>query len=364
MKILFDLRRPYYLEGYLDVIERLLERGEHVCVSPMQRIWDEKFELYFRENALRVPLLKSEEALKEPWDIVLLSGEKFDRVYSPSQKLGYLLHGAACNGFKPTSFPLQAFSSSKMDAYFARSENDLKLGERFFPGIWENKITRIIGWPKLDCLVRGEIDGRSFLEHLGLPTDRATVVVTSHWTPDSLFRSCGLALLMELARWPYVNVIVHTHPMAMDEAPRALRDKLPQIIAELCDYEHMRFCPKSSVTDLLAAGDIFICDYSSIRCEISAINKVFISCLYPDFQSCDPELDHLLKNAAYQLNKPSELLPLLRQIEHEGCAEEKKTAMQAVTDYCFAHLGCSAEVTADAILEACRESVKKDGSQS
>src|SRR5262249_33076900 len=66
---------------------------------------------------------------------------------------------------------------------------------------------RLIGMPKVDCLVNGSLERDAVLTAIGLSPARPTVLYAPTWSPASSLNRMGIDLIKRLQRLP-INVIV------------------------------------------------------------------------------------------------------------------------------------------------------------
>jgi CDP-Glycerol:Poly(glycerophosphate) glycerophosphotransferase len=135
---------------------------------------------------------------------------------------------------------------------------------------------RLIGMPKVDCLVDGSLDGSRVARSLGLRPERPTVLYAPTWSPASSLNSLGIDLVRALARRP-VNVIVKLHDRSCDPRPQysggldwraALEPHLEpgsRVLAASADI-----CP------YLAAADVMITDHSSSAFEYLLLDRPLV----------------------------------------------------------------------------------------
>src|SRR5437868_6667025 len=78
---------------------------------------------------------------------------------------------------------------------------------------------RLIGMPKVDCLVDGSIERDSVLRGLNLAPERPTVLYAPTWSPASSLNKLGITLIERLKALP-INVIVKLHDRSRDARPQ------------------------------------------------------------------------------------------------------------------------------------------------
>src|SRR6476661_4670377 len=78
---------------------------------------------------------------------------------------------------------------------------------------------RLIGMPKVDCLVNGSLHRDAVLVALGLAPERPTILYAPTWSPASSLNAMGIELIDRLGAMP-VNVIVKLHDRSCDRRPQ------------------------------------------------------------------------------------------------------------------------------------------------
>ena len=78
---------------------------------------------------------------------------------------------------------------------------------------------RLVGMPKVDCLVDGSLDRNRILADLQLDPALPTVLYAPTWSPASSLNIMGVALIEGLVERP-VNVLVKLHDRSKDERTR------------------------------------------------------------------------------------------------------------------------------------------------
>jgi len=144
---------------------------------------------------------------------------------------------------------------------------------------------RMIGMPKVDCLVDGSLNREEILRGLGLPSDRPTVLYAPTWSPASSLNLLGVALLARLRQMP-VNVIVKLHDRSLDLRPQysggldwpgMLRPHLAPGSAVMAS--HADICP------YLTAADVMVTDHSSAGFEYLLLDRPLVRIHVPELIS-------------------------------------------------------------------------------
>src|SRR4029077_14994569 len=78
---------------------------------------------------------------------------------------------------------------------------------------------RLVGMPKVDCLVDGSLQRDRVLESLGLDRARPTVLYAPTWSPASSLNHFGEPLIDRLLMRP-INLMVKRHDRSRDVRPR------------------------------------------------------------------------------------------------------------------------------------------------
>lgn len=126
---------------------------------------------------------------------------------------------------------------------------------------------RLVGMPKVDCLVDGSLRRDAILESMGLDPSQPTVLYAPTWSPASSLNAMGAELVTKLARLP-VNLLVKLHDRSRDlrrrysggvDWVRRLRPLLPAGRGVLA-MGH-------DISPYLAAADLLVTDHSSAGFE-------------------------------------------------------------------------------------------------
>jgi CDP-glycerol:poly(glycerophosphate) glycerophosphotransferase len=135
---------------------------------------------------------------------------------------------------------------------------------------------RLIGMPKVDCLVDGSLDRRAVLAGLGLDPARPTVLYAPTWSPASSLNTIGEALIARLTALP-VNLIVKLHDRSRDLRPQYSGgiDWAARLERLLTDRP-ARLAQGADICPYLAAADVMIADHSSAAFEYLLLDRPLV----------------------------------------------------------------------------------------
>ncbi len=131
----------------------------------------------------------------------------------------------------------------------------------------------LVGYPKLDALVSGALDGRVVRDALGLIGGRPTALYAPTYSPASSLHLAGEAIIRGLASAGF-NVIVKLHDRSLDLDPRytagidwGARMRALEVPGRVAYVE----APDAS--PYLAAADIMVTDHSSVGFEYLVLDR-------------------------------------------------------------------------------------------
>lgn len=165
----------------------------------------------------------------------------------------------------------------------------------------DGEAARLVGMPKVDCLVDGSLPRDAVLESLGLDPRRPTLLYAPTWSAASSMVKLGTDFITRLLAGPW-NVIVKLHDRLRDPRPFysggvdwAL--KLEPVLQG--DRAHL--ARGSDVCPYLAAADVMITDHSSAGFEYLLLDRPLVRIDLPDLiaqTNTNPEYVKLLRAAA------------------------------------------------------------------
>ena len=131
----------------------------------------------------------------------------------------------------------------------------------------------LVGYPKLDALASGALDGRVIRDALGLVGGRPTALYAPTYSPASSLHLAGEAIIRGLASAGF-NVIVKLHDRSLDLDPRytagidwGARMRALEVPGRVAYVE----APDAS--PYLAAADIMVTDHSSVGFEYLVLDR-------------------------------------------------------------------------------------------
>lgn len=216
-------------------------------------------------------------------------------------------HGVAgkydldCPGDLPMGFERYAYvafiNRDRMQRYLAA-------------GIVSRAQASLVGYPKLDALASGALDGRGLRASYGLEPQRPTVLYSPTYSEASSLHLAGERIVSALAG-AGLNVIIKLHDRSLDPDPRynAGIDWRARMLA-LEVPGQIRFSPAADSSPLLAAADLMVTDHSSIGFEYLVLDRPLIVFDAPDLARVariNADKIALLRRAATVVRTPEQL---------------------------------------------------------
>jgi CDP-glycerol glycerophosphotransferase (TagB/SpsB family) len=146
----------------------------------------------------------------------------------------------------------------------------------------DSPAVRLIGMPKVDCLVDGSLRRDAVLIALGLSPERPTVLYAPTWSPASSLNAMGIELIERLLPLP-INVIVKLHDRSRD--PRARYSGGIDWAAKLRPYlsnGSTHLAASADICPYLAAADVMVTDHSSAGFEYLLLDRPVVRIHMPE----------------------------------------------------------------------------------
>jgi CDP-Glycerol:Poly(glycerophosphate) glycerophosphotransferase len=200
----------------------------------------------------------------------------------------------------------------------------------------DSPAARLVGYPKLDCLVDGTLNRDVILQSLGIDPARRTVLYAPTWSPYSSLNAMGEALIEQLCAAGFA-VIVKLHDRSRDleyihsggfnwaERLQPLLRACGGVLAEASD-----------ASPYLAAADALVTDHSSVGFEYLLLDRPLVRVEMPQLiaaTNINPDYVTLMAEAATSTRTAVETV---RAVEHAfGDPASKSASRRAVASKLF-----------------------------
>jgi hypothetical protein len=142
---------------------------------------------------------------------------------------------------------------------------------------------RLVGMPKVDCLVDGSLDRDAAVAAMGLDPARPTILYAPTWSAASSINRLGVEFIEELLERPW-NVVVKLHDRLRD--PRSFysggADWGARLEPILQEQPHARLASGANICPYLAAADVMITDHSSAGFEYLLLDRPLVRVHVPE----------------------------------------------------------------------------------
>jgi len=294
----------------------------YVMVAPLYRAMggDRRVEFYF--TASEEPYRLREIYANAPGEIRLVTPRraalmKFD-AYVASDFMWATLPRGTCRiqvfhgvGGK-YGFDAPTTSMRDWDRLFFVNERRMRnfiLADAIDP---ESPAIRLVGMPKVDCLVDGTLQRDTILAGLGLDPSRPSVLYAPTWSPASSLNAFGEDLVRRLAERP-LNVLVKLHDRSRDLRERYSggRDWMTALMPLVDSRRNARLLDGHDISPYLAAADLLITDHSSAGFEYLLLDRPLVRIHRPELiemANVHPDYVRLLGEAALSVDTLDEAL--------------------------------------------------------
>lgn len=169
---------------------------------------------------------------------------------------------------------------------------------------------RLVGYPKLDRLASGQLDGAAIRGRLKLREGRRTVLYAPTYSSASSLHLAGEAIVQSLAS-AGLNVIVKLHDRSLDSDPRYTGGiDWRARMRHLESPGQITYVEDSDLTPYLAAADVMVTDHSSAGFEFLVLDRPLMVFDAPGLATVariNPEKIALLRSAAAVVHDTREL---------------------------------------------------------
>jgi predicted nucleic acid-binding Zn ribbon protein len=275
-RILVDARTPVHYAMFAPV-HRAMEDDERVRFYFIASEEPARAASIFRDAGPNARLIGPTAAAVTKFDAYLTSDFTWTRLFYKTCRI-QMFHGVGGKyGFDAPTEPLTAWHR----LFFVnrrRLQNCIAAGALAA----DSRAIRLIGMPKVDCLVDGSLARDAVLTALGLSPDRQTVLYAPTWSPASSLNALGVELIERLQAMR-VNVIVKLHDRSCDLRPQysggidwiaTLRPRLRGGSSALA--------PDADICPYLVAADVLITDHSSCGFEYLLLDRPLVRIHRPE----------------------------------------------------------------------------------
>lgn len=211
---------------------------------------------------------------------------------------------------------------------------------------------RLVGMPKVDCLVDGSLSRNVVLEKLDIDPDRKVVLYAPTWSAHSSLVTMGAELVESLVAAGYA-VIVKLHDRSHD--PQHANSggvnwvsRLGQLLKDSGGHLAM----SSDSCPYLAAADVMITDHSSVGFEYLLLDRPLVRIEVPKLleeANVNPEYVELLAEASLSVRTASEAV---YAVEHGiNDPDQKSQARQTIATDLFHSAGSATSLAVKELYE-------------
>lgn len=173
----------------------------------------------------------------------------------------------------------------------------------------DSEAARLIGMPKLDCLVDGSLKRDEVLQSLGIDPARRTILYAPTWSPHSSVVSMGEELVERLGQAGYA-VIVKLHDRSRDlEYVNSGGVDWGARLEPVLQRHSGLLATGSNSSSYLPAADVMITDHSSVGFEYLLLDRPLIRIHVPELiknTDIEPSYVDLLARASVSANNVDE----------------------------------------------------------
>ena len=175
----------------------------------------------------------------------------------------------------------------------------------------DSKAARLIGMPKLDCLVDGTLKRDELLAEMGIDPSRRTILYAPTWSPHSSVVSMGEELVQRLGAAGYA-VIVKLHDRSRDlEYVNSGGVDWGARLAPILKSHGGVLASGTNSSPYLAAADVMITDHSSVGFEYLLLDRPLIRIHVPELiknTDIEPSYVELMASAATSVSDVEEVM--------------------------------------------------------
>jgi CDP-glycerol glycerophosphotransferase (TagB/SpsB family) len=212
---------------------------------------------------------------------------------------------------------------------------------------------RLIGMPKVDCLVDGSLQRDAVLRSLGLDPARPAILYAPTWSPASSLNKFGVDLVRRLRQLD-VSLIVKLHDRSRDLRPQYSGGvNWPERLAAHLEPGRVVIADLPDICRYLAASDAMITDHSSSGFEYLLLDRPLIRIHVPELialANIHSDYVSLLASAAESVQEVEHVIAAVERALDEPA--EKAASRRAVAAELFYQPGTATNRCVAALYEA------------
>ena len=175
----------------------------------------------------------------------------------------------------------------------------------------DSKAARLVGMPKVDCLVDGSLSRDEVLKKLGIDPARRVILYAPTWSEHSSLVTMGKELVEQLIAAGYA-VIVKLHDRSHDpEDANSGGVDWVSLLGPLLRASGGHLAMGTDSCPYLAAADLMITDHSSVGFEYLLLDRPLVRIEVPKLlreANVNPEYVELLAEASLTVRSAGEVL--------------------------------------------------------
>lgn len=348
--VLFEVSNPVGFDAQLPVIRQLLARDNVSIEITSSRIAAPAVATLLSSNEVDPNLLVTPgQARHRRYAACVMTDISSLEIWRTTRRV--LLHHGSTYGNSPGPYPFRLLRAGAAEYLLCLAPMEVTRCIECCGDAFRGHAV-VTGQPKLDALVTGRYDRTAFLTGLDLDPGRKTVLLTSHWTPESLYRACDLGGLRDHFAASDVNLLVTGHYHLFDPENERFSGGIDWTarLRTMFDGTRMRVLPRPPDHRLLLwSADLLIGDHSSIHMEYATLFRPIVLYQSQGFALDDPDLGDALAASALLAPSPDAMPALIDRALAETTVDHD--ARRRLLDLAFAYLGRSGERAAE-VLES------------
>ena len=172
----------------------------------------------------------------------------------------------------------------------------------------DSRAIRLIGYPKVDCLVDGSLNRETILRSLGLDPARPTILYAPTRSPESSLNKMGEEVVRRLLALD-INLIVKLHDRSRDlRQPYSGGVDWVSRLEPLLPAGRALIAPHSDISPYLVAADVMVTDHSSAGFEFLLRDRPIVRIDCPELlrsANVHPDYAELLASVSETVDTPA-----------------------------------------------------------